>query len=102
MHEYQVMGKPVTRVESEARVKFFHLPVVSKWRLTNSNGMSMDWTYLLENEVILGRVSNKVVVEGFRDVEVVVAQTVRRFLGETGLVSSTARMMGKLTIYRAY
>ena len=58
----------------------------------------MDWTYLFDNEAILSRVSPIVVIEGLCDVKVVVAQTMRRFLGEIESVSSTARMMEKLTI----
>jgi hypothetical protein len=64
----------------------------------NSYRMSVGWPYLCDNEAKLGRVGKNVALEGLCDVEVVVAQTVRGFLGEIGSVSSAARMMKKLTI----
>jgi len=60
--------------------------------------MSVGWLYLCDNEAKLSWVSKNVAVEGLCGVEVAVAQMVHRFLGEIGSVSSTARMMKKLTI----
>jgi hypothetical protein len=64
----------------------------------NSYGMSVGWPYLCDNEAKLSQVGKNVALEGLCDVEVVVAQMVHGFLGEIGSVSSTARMMKKLTI----
>ena len=43
MHENEVAGEPVTHVESEVWVKFFHLPVASKWRETTRKWDIPSW-----------------------------------------------------------
>jgi len=85
----KVVRKPVVGVELKAGVLFLHLGTISKWIWKLYN-----WTYLLDYDGILTWASSHILTKSLRNVEVVIAQAMCRFLGENESVRLTVGIIG--------